>query len=234
MAIFLMFSTTGIGIMAQDVPNVTNNKVDGLELPADLTVDYNDGYINVEAKTTGDQVDWIVLSDIKIKYEKKNDKALTIGLPKIETSIIVYAISNPATKLAHVKMVITIKGPAPPSVTTPPVTTPPVTTPSAQPINKLHVTFIIDTSKVTEEQAQILNSPTLRKSLLDNGHVLRILDFKSPQLAAKKLDGFVKNEGGPPVLIIQTVDGVVKYSKTTPKAEAEILLQINSIAGIAK
>ena len=200
----------------------TANKVDGLEIPADMTVKNDEGFITLQAKTKGD-VKWLVISATKIKYVTiPQDNSIIISIPVNGGTITVFAISlvdGKMTEFARTNVSIVVNGQN---------NNPPKPGPAAGP---LHITFIVDLNSTTPALAQILNSQSLRTYITSKGSYFRMYDSNSPILQQKKLDGVAKKVGGPAIMVIQRNDGYVLDARPVPSTEAEIINLINSVGG---
>jgi len=201
------------------------NKVTGLTLPADIIVNDDEGFVKVEAVAES-SVSWLVLSETKVKYVVLSDKAIIVSIPKVDRGsalISVFAVATVAGKTTpFASTTITVNSTAA-KIQDPP-------TPE-QPVNKnLIVIFVIDEDSVTPAEAAILNSATMRKGVEDRTHKpIKIYDLKAKVVRDKKLDGFVKQSGGTPTLIVMDSTGVVKYAKHMPNSEEGILSVIDGL-----
>lgn len=209
---------------ADPTPVLPSNKVPGLELPANLTVNHDEGFVKVEAAAAG-TVKWLILCEHRVKFVSVNDKTIVISIPPVKTNIDVFAVTTVDSKVSNfARTRITVNGPATTEVT------PPVDPPPANTANHLAI-FVIDNDTVTTEQAKILNSKEMQKAIADQGVILKIIDKKSPIIRDRKLESFVKNAGGPPVLIVMDGTGLVKYAKKMPDSEKAILDTIKEHVG---
>lgn len=192
-------------------------KVDGLELPGDQTVNFDEGFINLQAKCKG-EVKWLVISAYKIKYVTvPNSNSIIISVPTQGGTVSVFAVGlvdGKLTDFARTNINVSNTNPAPQPG--------PVTGP-------IHVTFLVDLNTTTPELAQILNSQTLRTAITTKGNFLRVYDINSPIIVQKKLDQIVKSVGGSAILVIQRNDGLVIEAVKIPKTEAEIMEIINKV-----
>lgn len=198
------------------------NKVDGLELPANMTVAFDEGFVRLDAKTDG-EVKWLVLAGFKVKYiQIPAANAIIVSVPPQGGKISVFGIAvvkGKQTEFARTDITVTV---APKPEPTP--------DPNAIATGKLHITVVIDPDKVTPAQAQLLNSSTLRQAISDKGFVFRIYNADAKVLVERKLDSFVKKVGVP-ALIIQADDGTVVYDKVLPKAENDFMAVIKQLTG---
>jgi hypothetical protein len=201
---------------------VSASKVDGLELPADQTVNADEGFVSIKA-TCGGEVKWLVVSAVKVKYiTVPQTNSIIISVPFQGGKISVFAIglvNNKQTDFARTD--ITVGNPSPN----------PSPSPSPNSATGLHVTFLVDMNATTPDLAQILNSQNLRTSISSKGNYFRIYDIRSPVLAQKRLDAVAQKIGGNSVLVIQRSDGYVLDARVIPKTEAEILQLIKTYEG---
>jgi len=198
------------------------NKIDGLELPADQTVKYDEGFITVKAVCKG-SVKWLVISPLKIKYFTLPDNSIVLSIPPQSGNISVFAIGlvdNNLTEFVRTNITITGGVPVPNPGPTP--------TPAAGPY---FVTFVVDLNNNTPELAQILNSQGIHQAITSKSSFRKVYDIKSPTLKEKRLDTVVQQVGGSAVLIVQNSTGQVVDKRPIPKTEAEVLQVINSILG---
>lgn len=190
----------------------TPSKVDGLELPPDQNVNFDEGFVNLTAKCSG-QVKWLVVSAVKVKYQTiPQNNSIIISVPPGGGLVTVFAIGvvdGKMTEFARTNINIAAPG---------------GDLRIAPSVEPLHVTFLIDNA--TSALAQLLNSQSLRTAIQAKGF-LRIYDIKSPIVAEKKLDVFVAKVGGSSVMIVQRNDGTVISAIVIPNTEAAILSVIN-------
>lgn len=201
------------------------SKVDGLELPADQTVSFDEGFINLTAKCSG-QVKWLVVSVVKVKYQTiPQNNSIIISVPPGGGLITVFAIGvvdGKMTEFARTNINVATPvngGPDPIPNPKTGVIAPPVEGP-------LHVTFLIDMNNPTPALTQLLNSQSLRTAVQAKGF-FRIYDIKAPVVAEKKLDALVAKVGGSAVMIVQRNDGAVISAVVIPNTEAAILAVVN-------
>lgn len=213
----LVLSLTLIfGSFAQEVakPNV----VVGLELPSDLAVNYDEGFVNVQAKCKG-EVKWLVVAGTKVKYVTvPQTNSIIISVPPQGGTISVFAVGlvdGKLTDFARTNINISDgKAPTP--------------APSVSPI-QAHVTFLIDMNNPTPELAKLLNAQSLRNGLNQRGHWFRMYDIKSPIVTERKLDKVVGNNKH--VMVIQSQDGSVLDARPIPATESEIFNVVNQFTG---
>lgn len=209
---------------AQEAPLSAATKVDGLELPADQTINYDEGFVNLQAKCSG-EVKWLVISSVKVKYVTVPQNSIIISIPtQPGITVSVFAVGLVGGKMTEfAKTNITVSGNTPPGPG--PAPNPPV--PATGP---LHFTFLVDMNNTTPELAQIINSQNVRQAITKGGY-FRLYDLKSPIVQQKKLDSVVQKVGGNAILVVQRNDGVVVTSQTIPKTEAEIIQLVNRLIG---
>jgi hypothetical protein len=203
-------------------------KVDGLELPADIQANIDDGFVNISAKCDG-QVKWLVLGQIKVKYIEVPGNQIIVAVPPHSgMTVTVFAVGMVKGKLTEFAQTnITVKGnPAPaPGPAPGPGPQPP------GPGGPFHVTMVVDMSAANPQTAQLLNSQNVRNAISAKGNFLRIYDAKSPVLATKKLDGVVQQAGGAPAVVIQRNDGFVIGKWRLPATEQELIQLIQQNTG---
>lgn len=191
----------------------SSNKSDGLELPADQTVKFDEGFVTLQAKCKG-EVKWLVISAVKIKYFSMPGNSIVVSVPPQGGLVTVFAVGLVDGKLTEfARTNITISGAKPPAPTPTPT---PVTGP-------MHVTFIVDLNNSSPELGQIINSQKIRQAVTTKGSFYRLYDIKSPVLKEKGLDKAVQELGGVPVIIIQSNTGKIEQKFKMPKTEAEVL-----------
>ncbi len=193
------------------------NATDGLTLPANMTVNNDEGFITIQAVCKG-QVKFLVVSGVKVKFIA-NENTLIVSIPCSGGVISVFAVGNVDGKLTDfVSTIITIassKQPIPPKS--------PIS-PKPNPVVKpLHVTFVLDLNKATPQLAQLLNSKTLQKTITDAGNFFRIYDKSSPIITQRGLDKVLQKVGGTNAMIVQNKDGSLALSQAIPTSEADIL-----------
>jgi len=201
------------------------NKVEGLELPADQTVGFDEGFVNVTAKTKGD-VRWLVISGVKVKYVTVDStKSVIISVPPQGGVVTVFAIANIDGKMTDfARMNITVSGGGPgPGPGPGPV--------DPAPKGAMHVTFLIDMNNSTPQLAALMNSKGLRDGITGKGNFFRLYDLKNPVVAQRKLDGVAQRVGGNAVMVVQRADGLVVAAQKIPATEAEILAVVSRAAG---
>lgn len=206
-----------------------SNKVEGLELPPDQTVNFDEGFVNVAAKSEG-PVKWLVIGNSKVKYVTFDaTKSIIISIPPQGGQITVFAISiinNKFTDFARHN--ITINGNSPTPGPGPEPNPTPTPSPTGGPF---HITFVVDLNNTTPEIAKLLNSETFRIWVQGTGHFFRVYDFNNPIVKQKKLDTVVSKVGSAAVCVIQNNTGSVVQAFAMPKTEAEVKSAITQILG---
>lgn len=200
----------------------TASSVPGLDLPADQTVSYDEGFVNIQAKCKG-PVKWLVVAGLKVKYiTVVQTNTIIISVPPQGGTISVFAaglVDGNMTDFARTN--ITINGPVPGPAPGP--------GPAPAPAGKLHVTFLIDMNNPTPEIAKLMNSETLTNSIRSMGAEPRLYDLKSPIVAQKKLDAVAQLVGGSYVMIVQANDGRVLDKRPIPATEGEIISIVSKL-----
>lgn len=211
--------------LPKDAPVVpTNNKankVDGLEIPPDMEVASDEGFIALQANAKG-SVKWLVISQSKVKF-LTNDTANTIIISVPQSgSINVFAVALVDNKLTDfAKTTVTVKGSVDP---TPKPNVDPKPDPTPKPSNlPLHVTFVFDVNENTPDIAAVLNSQELRKYVVDNKSYMRVYDLNSDVVKNKKLDTIVGKVGTNNMMVVQEADGTLLYASPIPKTDKEAL-----------
>jgi len=203
------------------VPPASPSKVEGLELPPDMSVGFDEGFISLTAKCSG-PVKWLVVSAVKVKYQTiPQNNSIIISVPPAGGLVTVFAIGVVDGKLTEFARTNV-------NITAPLATGPEAGPKGVAPVveGPLHVTFLIDMDTATPTMAQLLNSPTLRQGISAKGH-FRVYDIKDKIVAGKKLTPFVTKVGGSAVMIVQRNDGVVISAVAIPNTEADILAVVN-------
>lgn len=221
---FAVFTAIFLAFPLQAAPP---NKVDSLELPADQTVAYDEGFITIQAKTDG-VVKWLVISNQKIKYVPLDaTKSIIISVPPTGGQISVFAVALVGTKLTEfARTTVTIGNPSPNPNPTPTPDPNPKPNPGSVPV---HVTFLVDLNQTTPELAAILNSQTLRQWMKENNLLFRYYDYSSATVKQLKLDTIINKVGGNAVMVVQDKAGVVLQAIKIPASEQEIENSINSL-----
>lgn len=245
----ISLTTVGIGLhflQAQESARPMHSlaSVTGLELPPDQTVSFDEGFINIKAKCTG-EVKWLVISPVKIKYVAIPDNEIIVSVPPIKgTNVTIFAVGVVNGKLTEfARTNITVDGglPAPPVPPTPPGPPQPPTPPPAPPTppvppapipkGPLHVTFLADFDTMTPELALVLNSQNVMNFIKSKESFPRVYDYKNPTLVQKKLDQVIAKVGGSSVLVIQDNNGSVILSQAVPRTEVDTLTLLRRYLG---
>lgn len=228
--IFILFigSCSNNSSYGQNIASPPSYKTEGLELPKDQIVAPDEGFVLVTAITKG-TVKWLALGTVKFKFAI-NSNTIIISVPSTPGAVVsVFAVALVDGKLTDfARTNIQVSAPPP----QPPGPDPPLDPKPPAPISgRLHLTVVEDVSQRTSETATLFSSQTLRKSLSDQGHILRIYDIKDPVIQAKKMNTVI-NGLTLPVLVIQTDDGKVHPQGKAiplPKTEQEFLDLIKTL-----
>jgi len=212
--------------LPKDAPVVpTNNKankVEGLEIPPDMEVNPDEGFVALQANAKG-TVKWLVISQAKVKF-LTNDTANTIIISVPQSGQInVFAVALVDNKITDfAKTSIVVKGSKPePNVDPNPKPNPNVDPkPTGLP---LHVTFVFDVNENTPDIASVLNSQELRKYVTDNKSFFRVYDLNSDVVKNKKLDTIIPKVGTNNMMVVQESDGNLLYASPIPKTDKEAL-----------
>ncbi len=221
---------SAIPVGATEAMSAANsNSTDGLELPADQTVKFDEGFVTIQAKCNGD-VKWLVVSGVKIKYfTLPSNNTIIVSVPPQGGLITVFAVglvNGKMTDFARTSITVqpnTIPGPGPNPNPNP---NPPVA-------GARHVTFVVDLNNMTPALAQILNSQKVRETATTRNAVYRLYDPTDPLLKQKGLDKVVSQSGGAPLIIVQNSDGSVVggAGKKMPATEAEVIQYLSQVLG---
>jgi hypothetical protein len=224
------------------------NKAPGLELPPPSTVKFQAGRLLRVKAVAKTPVGWAVFAVPSRELDWDGfDRSVSIPMPPEGTTVVVVAaVAAEKSGEPPVQALTTISvegarpppGPAPnptPGPTPDPGPNPtPTPTPGPRPApvtGRLHVTAVLDYDALTPAQAALVNSPTLRKALADAGCVFRVYPTTAAEVKTRKLDAYVAKAGGPPALIVQTDDGVVRSAARLPADEAGVLAVVNTLRG---
>lgn len=213
------------------VPNVdtlsSSNKADGIELPADQTVKFDEGFITLKAACKGN-VKWLVISATKIKYfTLPTDNTIIISIPPSGGLITVFAVGlvdGKLTDFARTNVTVTGGSPTP---TPGPVTPGPVQPPTAS----MHVTFVVDLNNTTTALGQIINSQKIREAITTRNSYYRLYDAGSSVLKDKGLDKVMSAAGGPPLIIVQRPNGTIVGSTKMPATEDAVIQYLSQVLG---
>jgi hypothetical protein len=219
-------------------PKPGANKAEGIEMPPDMKVNNDEGFVTLTATCKG-PVKFLVISANKVKYIS-NDNTIVVSIPCTGGLITVFAIGTvdgKPTDFVSTNIVVgttpgaTPPGPVPPG-TTPPGPVPPGTNPPAAVKGPYHVTFVLDLNQTTPQIAQVLNSQTLRKTITDAGNFFRIYDKTSPIVGQRGLDKVMAQVGGTNAMVVQTGDGAVVSATPIPSTEADVLATLRKVGGV--
>lgn len=231
LSVFLL-TVIAFSCLAVDPPPVPQspiaaitNKVEGLDLPDPITVDSNEGFLLVQAKTKG-QVKWFVICSNKVKYVA-NDAAnsLIVSVPQ-SGSINIFAIALVDGKLTDfARTDVTVKSVKPDPVNPTPVD--PEIVPEKV-TEGLHVTFLLDYNESTPDLAAVLNSKEIREEISKTKSFFKVYDVSSQVVKEKKMDTLLKKTGNT-LFVVQKGDGTVLYYSAIPKTDKEVLAILNKI-----
>lgn len=206
----------------------SGNKADGIELPADQNVKYDEGFVTLTANCKG-SVKWLVISATKIKYfTLPTNNTIIVSVPPQGGLITVFAVGivdGKLTEFARTNITVT-GGPAP----VPGPAPGPNPGPNG-PTASMHVTFIVDLNNTTPALGQILNSQKIREAITTRNGYYRLYDSQSSVLKEKGLDKVMASAGGPPLIVVQTSSGNVVGSRKMPNTEAEVLQYLAQVLG---
>jgi hypothetical protein len=197
--------------------------VEGLQLPADQKVNWDEGFITIQAQCKG-EVKWLPISEAKIKFIALPGNSIIVSVPPQGGTVTLFAvgvIDGKATEFARTNIVVNAPGPQPG----------PSPQPQPQPTNAYHVTFLTDLNKATPQVAAVLNSPTLAQSIRAKGAIPHIYDLRDPIVAQKNLSSVVQKVGGNAVMVIQRPDGTVVRASVIPATEQDVLQAVSSAVG---
>jgi len=208
----------------------SSNKADGIELPPDQTVKFDEGFVTLQANCKGN-VKWLVISATKIKYfTLPTNNTIVISVPPQGGQITVFAVGlvdGKLTDFARTSIVVT-GGSTP--VTPPNPPNPPGPNPPG-PTANMHVTFVVDLNATTPALGQLLNSQKVREAITTRNAYYRLYDANSGVLKEKGLDKVVASGGGPPMIIVQNAAGAVVSTTKMPGTEAELLQYLAKVLG---
>lgn len=227
-------ATSSASLPAAMEPLTNNsNKTDGLELPADQTVKFDEGFVTINAVCKGN-VKWLVISATKIKYfTLPSNNTIVISVPPQGGLVTVFAVGLVDGKMTEfARTSITVAGNIPAPNPTPTPTPTPTPNPNPNPVSGvMHVTFVVDVNNSSPELGLILNSQKVREAITTKGAYYRLYDIKSPVIKDKGLDKVVNAGGGVPMIIIQNSAGTVVNSKKVPGTEAEVIQYLTQVLG---
>jgi hypothetical protein len=207
------------------------NVVEGLKLSPNVTVPPGK-LVRVTATCDG-PVSFLILpsADFAVEAEEEPEqKRVLVVAPEDSQAVLVIAVGfveGKPTPFARSYILSAKAGPGgeddPGKKPRPPPKPDPV---KPLPVGKLHVTLVLDYATLAPPAATLANSPSLHKSLADAGHALHVLAATAPEVAARRLDRFVKEAGGPAVVVVQDEKGKVLRAVRLPGTEAELLALI--------
>lgn len=233
--LFVLITLTGFSFSQSPTPvipipvpviNKSANKVEGLELPPDAEVVPDEGFVSVSAVCKG-SVKWLVICQNKIKYiVNDNNNSIVVSVPQNGT-ISIFAVGLVEAKLTDfAKTIITVKGLLPNPTPNPSPTPNPTPSPTPKPSTSLHVTFVLDFNESTPEIASVVNSQSVRKTIIDNKSFIRVYDVTNSIVTEKKLDQVLKQVGGDNMMLVQDSEGKVLFASPIPKSESETLIAL--------
>ncbi len=203
------------------------NEVAGLKLPEPKSVEYDEGFVTLEAECKG-TVQWLVLStSVKVKYKvnKSTPNEIDIAIPPYESLITVYAVGLVDSKLtAFARTDINVKGP--------PVPQPPEPPPAPGPDVKtpLHLSIIEDPAARTPAINNIINSTELRNKLKAKKVNVRVYSKNDEEIKNKKFDA-VLAKYNTPIIILQDATGKGLVIGELPKDLPSVYKLINPYVG---
>lgn len=234
-------STPALAPAPSPVPADSNgNEVEGLKLPEDTTVKFDEGFVRIKANCNG-EVKWLVLSALKVKYLiLPLENTIIVSVPPQAGTISIYAVGLVGGKLTEfAKSNITITGGLTPVPVPNPNPSPSVEEDYPKP---WHVTFVMNLNESTPDLGQILTSQNIKDFITNKGgSYYRQYDYKSPVLKEKGLspviEKFAKEKGMdpnklPPMIIVQASNGKVKIKDLMPKTEAEVIQYLTNVFGV--
>lgn len=195
-----LFTSTAMAQIPKAPPAVVSasNEVDGLKLPPNQTVPFDEGFVSLHAVTTG-TVQWLVLSTnqkVKYKVNPATPNDIDVGISPYPGTITVFAIAVVNGKLTeYARTDITITGAGPP--------TPPAPVAFALP---LHLSYIVDPTKQTDAIKSILESSSLRTQLANKQVLVRQYNINDPIVTQKNFTAVLQKYGAP-MLILQDNTG---------------------------
>ena len=177
------------------------HKTTGIEIPPPQTVQPNEGFVKLVAKSAG-PVKWLVISSTNVKFDPDDDKkTIVISIPpEPGVTINVFAISatdNKLTEFAQTSIRVAgkpkeVKGETPKG--------------SAA---AFHLTYVFDVNDTPRDVAAIVNSKEFSRFVSERQGYFRVYDYTSPVLVQKKLSSLVQKNNNAPTIIIQSPDGQV-------------------------
>lgn len=198
-----------------------------LLLPPTLVVEAADLFTVVTAQTDADDVYWIVVASVPLKYEAIGAK-LVLGTPK-DAVIHVYAYATVGGRATPPsRLVVTVKAaPGPPPAPGP--QPPPAPGPDDPPAigggaGKVYVTLVEDPALRIDNPwvAEIINNKPLREAFAKAGYTFRVLSVKDPEYQRAKFAPYVEAAGGLPALVVQDGKGKVYDPQKLPQTPAAV------------
>lgn len=208
--------------------------VPGLELPDDMKVNFDEGFITIQAKCKG-EVKWLIVSQERVKYVAiPQSSQIIISIPPKKCLINVFAVGlvdGKLTEFARTNIVVDVNGPNPPPTPTPnpPNPTPVPVPPIPVTTGPLEMLFFVDLKEPSPEIAKIVNSQTLIKSINDKGHTFRRYDIDGPIPAQRNLTKAIQDVNSRNVLIFVDRNQLVVDKLPIPRTEAEVQAVIQKL-----
>lgn len=203
------------------------NEVTGLKLPETRSVDYDEGFVTLEAECKG-VVQWLVLStSVKVKYKvsKASPNEIDIAIPPYESIITVYAVAMVDNKLTQfARTDVNVKGPPIPQ---PPD---PIPTPGPDVKGPLHLSIIEDPAARTPAIRAIIDSQEMRNKLKDKKVNVRVYSKNDEEIKNKKFDA-VLTKYNTPILILQDNTGKGLVIGELPKDVAGVYKLVGPYVG---
>jgi hypothetical protein len=224
-------SAPAIAAPTMEPLGASSNKAAGIELPADQTVKFDEGFVTLAAICKG-EVKWLVISATKIKYfTLPTNNTIIVSIPPQGGLITVFAVGLVDGKLTEfARTSITVTGGTTPVTPgpNPPGPNPPGPNP---PVASAHVTFVVDLNNTNPALGQILNSQKVREAITTRGAYYRLYDAQSTVLKEKGLDKVLIAGGGPPMIIVQSANGAILSNTKMPGTETEVLQYLAKVLG---
>lgn len=212
------------------------NKVPGLEITADMTVQAEEGFVIVSAKCDG-PVSWTVLGTApKLKYKiYESEKDVVVGLPgpgHIVSVLCVGVVDGKPTQFARCD--ITVDGVRPGPTPPPPVEPPPVASGKLPLGTKLWVGIVEDQTKRTPASTAVITSDSIARVMAKQGHTLKIYQVTDKAVTGNaKLADAVNKAGGAPALVIAkyNADGsaTIIDQRPLPQSETAFVVYIDGL-----
>lgn len=204
-------------------PAVKTNEVSGLSLPANQTVNFDEGFVSLHATTAG-TVKWLVLSTshrVKYKVNPATPNDIDVAIPPYAGSVTVFAIAVVNGQLTdYVRTDIRINGPPEPAPTpptpNPPTPNPPTPTPAIS--LPLHLSFIEDPTKRTDAIKGVIESTALRTQLSSKNIQVRQYTINDPVVAQKNFSAILQKYGAPLMILQDNTGRALVISALPPDA----------------